>query len=329
MAHLFSPITIKSIKLPNRIVMPPMASNLATQDGKVTEELIRHYTLRAQASVGLIIVEHTYVNKQGRVNKRQLGMHSDEVIEGYKKLTDSVHSVGGIICVQLSHGGTACSREVTGSQPVGPSSIKHPRGRDLPREMSEAEIIKVIKDFGRAAERAKKAGFDMIEIHGAHGFLLNQFFSPLTNRRSDDYGGNRENRICLLVEVVREVRKAVGEDYPIFFRLGGDDRMYGGLTVEDAHWAALRLVRCGVDVIDLSGGLGGYDGQGQGYFVYLAEAVKPVVDIPVMVSGGIREPFFANKLVEAGKADLIGVGRALLKDHRWAQKALESLFSLR
>jgi 2,4-dienoyl-CoA reductase-like NADH-dependent reductase (Old Yellow Enzyme family) len=167
----------------------------------------------------------------------------------------------------------------------------------------------------------------MVEIHGAHGYLLNQFLSPLTNRRHDNYGGSRENRIRFLLEVVEEVRKAVGKDYPVFFRLGGDDRMYGGLTIEDAHWVALRLVRASVDVLDLSGGLAGYDGEGQGYFVYLAEAVKPVVDIPIMVTGGIKEPAYANQLLESGTADLIGVGRALLQDYRWMEKAKEKLVS--
>ena len=323
MVGMFSPVTIKSMALPNRIVMPPIAVYKAAFSGAITEEMIQHYVARCKTKVGLVIMEHCFVNRQGRVNLRQAGMHSEEMLENYQRLTELVHSAGGVIGVQLNHGGTACKREIIGTQPAGPSCIKHPRGTDSPREMGEAEIRRTVVDFGRAAELAKRAGFDMVEIHGAHGYLLNQFLSPLTNRRQDKYGGDRERRITFLLEVVEEVREAVGKEYPVFFRLGGDDRMYGGLTVEDAHWVALRLVRAGVDVLDLSGGLGGYDGEGQGYFVYLAEAVKPVVDIPIMVTGGIREPAFANELLESGKADLIGIGRALLKDYRWMEKALE------
>ena len=323
MAGLFSPISIKNMKLKNRIVFPPIAAYKASISGALTDELMKEYGNRAKTSVGLVIFEHAFVNMQGRVNIRQAGMHSDDLLDGYKKLTSMVHSFQGVIGAQINHGGTACRREVIGTQPAGPSCIKHPRGTDLPREMGEAEIHRTVVDFGRAAGLAKEAGFDMVEIHGAHGYLLNQFLSPLTNRRHDKYGGSRENRIRFSLEVVEEVRKVVGKDYPVFFRLGGDDRMYGGLTVEDAHWVALRLVRAGVDVLDLSGGLGGYDGQGQGYFVYLAEAIKPVVDIPIMITGGIKDPAFANHLLESGKADLVGIGRALLQDCRWVEKAVE------
>ena len=323
MAGIFSPITIKNMNLKNRIVMPPMAMYKAAFSGEITGEMMDHYVSRAEAAVGLIIMEHSFVNNQGRVNIRQAGIHSEDLLEGYLYLTERVHAVGGVMGIQLNHGGTASRREVTGAQPAGPSCIRHPRGTDLPREMRKGEIHRIITDFGKAAALAKRAGFDMVEIHGAHGYLLNQFLSPLTNKRGDEYGGSRENRIRLLVEVVEEVREAVGKDYPVFFRLGGDDRMFGGLAVDDAHWVALRLVRAGIDVLDLSGGLGGYDGEGQGYFVYLAEAVKPVVDIPIMISGGIKDPAFADYLVESGKTDLVGVGRALLADSHWLQRAIE------
>lgn len=325
MPDIFTPVTVKGMTLKNRIVMPPIAIYKAAFNGAVTEEMLHQYVIRSESSVGLVILEHCFVNTQGRVNQRQPGMHSQDLLEGYRHLTDLVHNRGGIIGAQINHGGTACKREIIGSQPAGPSAVRHPRGKDLPREMGEAEIRRIVGDFGRAAELVKQAGFDMVEIHGAHGYLLNQFLSPLTNRRNDRYGGSPENRIRFLLEVVEEVRRVVGKEYPVFFRLGGDDRMYGGLSVEDAHWVALRLVRSGVDVLDLSGGLGGYDGQGQGYFVYLAEAVKPVVDIPIMVTGGIKEPAFANQLLLSGKADLVGVGRGLLEDNQWMSKAARQL----
>lgn len=329
MVGIFSPVSIKNLNLKNRIVFPPMATYKAAFNGEITGEMFAHYVSRAEASIGLIIFEHSFVNNQGRVNVRQAGIHSEELLESLLQLTAGVHAAGGVIGIQLNHGGTACRREVTGAQPAGPSCIRHPRGVDLPREMSKAEIHRTVLDFGRAADLAKRAGFDMVEIHGAHGYLLNQFLSPLTNQRNDEYGGSRESRIRLPVELVEEVRHSVGKDYPVFFRLGGDDRMYGGLTVDDAHWIALRLVRAGVDVLDLSGGLGGYDGAGQGYFVYLAEALKPVVDIPIMISGGIKDPAFANHLVTTGKTDLVGVGRSLLEDPDWVKKGMEQLKALR
>jgi len=229
---------------------------------------------------------------------------------------------GAKIGIQITHAGSNTSSEVLGHQPLAPSPVPHPRKRnEIPRELTRDELQTIREAFAAAARRAKEAGFDMVEIHGAHGFLLNQFFSPLTNRREDEYGGSFENRLRFPREVVAAVRQAVGETFCIFYRFGADDQMPGGITTGDARRAAPLLVEAGVDVLDLSGGMCGASSTGTGFFNYLAEAVKPAVDVPVMVTGGLGDPREANRVIEEDIADLVGVGRALLADPEWALKA--------
>lgn len=323
MEGLFAPLDYRGLRLRNRIVMPPMANNMATEAGEVTREMIQHYKKRAKAEVGLVIVEHSYVHPLGRVNKNQLGIHGEHVLTGLRQLAHNIISGRAATGIQITHGGSAVASAVNGEAAVAPSPIPHPRGEEVPRELSQAEMAEIRQAFAMAARRAKLAGFNMVEIHGAHGYLLNQFYSPLTNHRSDDYGGSRENRLRFPLEVVRAVREAVGREFPVFYRLGADDGQPGGLTVDDARFAAPRLVDAGVDVLDISGGLMGSrpTGAEPGYFVPLAVAVKEVVKVPVLVTGGITDPLFAEQLIREGKADLVGIGRALLQDPNWAIKA--------
>lgn len=327
MPNLLSTLEVKGMVLKNRIVMPPMANNMATEQGEITPKLVEHYLARAKAEVGLLIVEHAYVVPMGRVNKNQLGMHDDRVIPGLRELVDAVHAAGARIGSQITHAGGAATSEVLGAIPEAPAAVRHPRGTEVPRELGVKELAVLAKAFATAARRVKAAGFDMVEIHGAHGYLLNQFYSPLTNRRKDAYGGDREKRLRFPLEVVEAVRREVGPDFPVFYRLGADDLMPGGLTAEDAKFAAPRLVEAGVDLLDVSGGLGGSrpEGAKPGYFVPLAIAVKSVVQGPVLVTGGIREPEFADQIIRDGKADLVGIGRALLADPEWARKAVAAL----
>ncbi|MGE5508997.1 MAG: NADH:flavin oxidoreductase [Chitinophagales bacterium] len=327
MSKLFSTFSVRDLKLRNRIVMPPMANNHATELGEVTDFLVEHYRRRA-GSVGLIIVEHSYVARGGHINRNQLGIYDDRLIPGLTRLVRAIHESGGVTCIQITHGGSAAASSVTGETPVAPSPVPHPAGGETPRELSQAELEEFIRAFGQAARRAKEAGFDAVEVHGAHGYLLNQFYSPLTNRRTDAFGGSREARLAFPLAVVREVRRVVGPDYPVFYRLGADDRLPGGLAVDDAVWAAPRLAAAGVDLVDVSGGFAGSrppDLQGQGYYAYLSEPVKRVSQAPVLVTGGITEPAAAEALLAEGKADLVGVGRALLADPDWAVKAKEVL----
>lgn len=328
MALLFSEYQLRGLRLKNRIVMPPMANNLATEAGEVTSRLVEHYARRAR-SVGLIIVEHAYIVPEGRISANQLGIYDDRLTAGLAKLAAAIRAAQGLSAIQITHGGSAAPAALIGQAPAAPSAVPHPLGGEIPRPLSEREVEELPAAFARAAERAKEAGFDAVEIHGAHGYLLNQFYSPLTNRRTGPWGGDsRETRLGLPLAVVRAVRGAVGPDYPVFYRLGAADRLPGGLTVEDAVYAAPLLAAAGVDLIDVSGGFTGSrppDLSGQGYFAPLSEAVKQVSPVPVLVTGGITDPQAAEELIRQGRTDLVGVGRALLADPDWPVRAQAAL----
>lgn len=328
MAGLFDPIDIKGLKLKNRIVMAPMETRMATADGEVTERHIRHYTARARGGAGLIIVEHTFVMPNGRLSPAQLSLCDDTLVAGLRQLVDAVHQQGAKIAIQLTHAGAAARRETIGEQPVGPSNVPLRSGGQPPRALTIPEIETLVEAFGEAARRAVIAGFDAVELHGAHGFLLCQFLSPLTNRRDDVYGGNPEGRARLPLEAIRKVKTKLPEDVPLFYRFGADDLTEGGLTPEEGKLIAPLLVQAGVDVIDVSGGLGG-SGQGRfnepGFFVPLAEGIKKCVAVPVIGVGNIADPEYADAVVRAGKVDLVAIGRALLSNPDFPRLAAAKL----
>ena len=324
---LLSPSKVKDVLFKNRIVLPPMQTNLATKEGFVTEKLIKHY-IRYAPWCGLIIVEHTYVLQNGRVSKWQLGIWSDKHIEGLKKLVEEIHKLDGVVAIQLNHAGARTRKSVINQQPVAPSQVSVEE--EVPRELTKEEIKEIIEAFGEAARRAAEAGFDAIEIHGAHGFLLSQFVSPLTNKRNDEYGGTLENRIRFPLEVVREVKRHV-KNMLLLYRIGATDLHPEGLTLEDSKFLAQKLVKEGIDILDVSGGLCGSQPPElqnmQGYFIPYAEEIKKTVNTLVIGGGGIKDPLFADKFVREGKVDLVYVGRAQLTDSLWAKKAVEELQS--
>ncbi len=346
---LLDPITIKNMRLNNRLVMPPMATAKALTDGHVTPEMLAYYQEKSAGGyIGLVIIEHSYVSPEGKAHERQLSAADDAVIDGLMKLASVIHGQGSKTIMQINHAGSAASPEITGGRPVAPSAVDNPRRGSSPRELDKEEIASLIKSFAAAAGRARAAGFDGVELHSAHGFLLNQFFSPLTNRRRDEYGGEVNGRIRIHLEIVQAVREALGADFPVFVRLGASDYCDGGTTIEDSIMAAQALEAAGVDVLDVSGGFCGFSipgastgpaaagaahddgenagaGGGSGYFAPLTEALKQVVGIPVILTGGIKDPGVADRLLREGKADLIGVGRAILADSLWAKKAVEAL----
>jgi len=318
---VLDPIEIKGLSLKNRIVMPPMHTGLATAEGDVTDSHISHYVPRSKA-IGLVIIEHSYVSIAGKCTERQLGIYDDNLIQGLEKLSSRVHAVGTPVVIQINHAGSKASTEITGLKPVAPSPSGTARG------LRSEEIEDLTEAFAKAAERAMKAGFDGVEIHGAHGFLLNQFFSSLTNQRRDKYGGSLENRMRFPLEVVQRVKEKVGGRL-LLYRLGAEDLDPAGIQIEDSKKLAAKLEEAGVDVIDVSGGLCGSTPaqlQGkQGYFVPQAQQIKRVVNMPVIGVGGIREPEYADILVREGRVDLVAVGRALLEDSDWAMKAVQRL----
>jgi len=329
MSYLLKPLQTGTLTLSNRLVMPPMATAKAELDGKVTQAILDYYAEKSAGGyLSLIIIEHSFITAEGKASAQQLSAADDSMIEGLRKLVAVIHGNGSKTVMQLNHAGSAATEEVTGSTPVAPSAVKNPRQGTMPLELTHEGIAAIIKAFKDAAQRTKEAGFDGVEIHSAHGYLLNQFFSPLTNKRTDEYGGDVHNRIRLHLQVIEAVRAAVGEDFPILLRLGASDYTEGGTTLEDSQIAAQAFEKAGVCLLDISGGFSGFNvpgHTGQGFFAPLSEAIKQVVSIPVILTGGITEVQAAEQLLKEGKADLIGIGRALLKDSQWAQKAIESL----
>jgi 2,4-dienoyl-CoA reductase-like NADH-dependent reductase (Old Yellow Enzyme family) len=311
-----------------------MANSLSDDSGMVTDKHIAHYVRRAQAGVGMVIVEHAYIQRAGRVDARQLGIHDDAVIPGLRRLAETVRACDTVVGIQITHGGGKASLETSGSQPVAPSDGVVPSSGKTEYEVSRAltagEIATIAQDFVNAARRAIEAGFDFVEVHGAHGYLLNQFMSPLTNRRADDYGGSLDGRLQMPLRVVQAVRQVVDEEHLLLYRLGANDYMEGGLTAEEGCESAKALVAAGVDVLDISGGLCGaqppdWDGSSQGYFVPMASAIRGEVDSPVVVAGGITDPLFADRVIHEEKVDLVAIGRAMLKNPEWAEEARKTL----
>lgn len=330
MAGLLTPLMIKGHTLSNRIVLPPMANNMATERGEVTDAHIEHYVRRASAGVGMVIVEHAYVRPDGRFTAQQLGIYDDFLTPGLRRLADAVRACGTVVGIQINHAGGRGAAELIGGQPISASDVLVPRATEPARAATKVEIAEIVEAFAAAARRAMVAGFDFVEVHGAHGYLLSQFLSPLTNRRTDEYGGDLIGRLRLPLKVVRAVRQAVGDDALLLYRLGAKDYMPGGLTLEEGKRAAIALVEAGVDLLDISGGLcgsvmPGWDGVSQGYFVPMAAEIRAAVKVPVVVAGGITEPEFADCVIREGKADLVAIGRAMLADPDWAAKAREKL----
>ncbi len=327
--RLFSEITLHTMTLKNRVVMPPMCTNYATIGGAVTDRLIDYYTARARGGVGLINVEFAYVHPAGKVFDHMLGIYDDRLIPGLKRLSDSVHQGGARIIIQIAHGGRRGHSDITGSTLVAPSPIPRLNG-ETPKELSREEIEDLLQAFILAARRAKKAGFDGVMIHMAHGYLLQQFLSPFSNARTDRYGGDLEGRSRFPLEVVREVRREVGGDYPLTCRICGDEFLKGGFDLSQSIGLAKMLEANGANALEVSAGT---HETGQvitappyypmGFLSPLSEAIKKEVKIPVGAVGRIHTPELAEELLRQGKADLIAVGRGLIADPDWPRKARE------
>lgn len=312
---------VKGYTLRNRIVMPPMQSGRATFEGAVTNRLINFYVKRL-AFVGLPIVEHSYVSPNGKLSLKQLGIYDDALVPGFAKLAIAIHGVGAPAVLQITHAGGVANSKVINTQPAGPSA----QGKT--RELKKVELEAIAEEFVLAAQRAAKAGFDGVELHGAHGYLLCQFFSPLLNKRRDEFGGSLENRMRFPLMVTEKVRKVL-KGKLLLYRLGADDLTPNGIQVADSVAFAAKMEEAGVDIIDVSGGMCGAEPKQlqevKGYFIPQAHEIKKVVKVPVVGVGGIIEAEHADRLVREGIVDLVAVGRALLKDPDWAEKAVKSL----
>jgi len=298
-----------------------MQSGRATFEGAVTSRLVNFYVVRC-GSLGLPIVEHAYVSLIGKLGAKQLGIYDDALVTGLGKLAGSIHGTGAPAVLQITHAGCIANKTVINAEPIGPST------RDKSRALHVAELESVAEEFALAAGRAVRAGFDGVELHGAHGYLLNQFFSPLFNKRQDEFGGSLENRIRFPLMVVERVRETLNGGL-LLYRLGADDLDPNGIGKEESAAFAVKLEQAGVDVIDVSGGMCGSDPKQlrrvKGYFVPQASQIRKAIKVPVIGVGRITQAEHADKLVRDGLVDLVAVGRAFLKDPRWAEKALQAV----
>jgi len=327
--HLFSPITIHTMTLKNRVVMPPMCTAYATIAGAVTDRLIHYYAARARGGVGLVDVEFTYIHPAGKIFDHMLGIYDDKLIPGLKRLTAAIHREGAKIIIQISHGGRRGHSDITGSMPVAPSPIPRLNG-ETPKELSLGEIEELIHAFILASRRANEAGFDGVMMHMAHGYLIQQFLSPLSNIRTDRYGGDLEGRSRFALEILVGIRRELGKDYPITCRLCGDEYVKGGFDLNQSIQLAKVLEANGMNAIEVSAGthetaqvMIAPPYYPMGFLSHLSEKIRKEVRIPVGIVGRIHTPELAEQLLEQGKADLIAVGRALIADPEWPKKAQE------
>ncbi len=327
---LFSPFRIGRLELKNRIVMPPMATNFAGADGLVNDRHIAYYEKRANGGVGYITFEHTGVLKEGQASANMTLIDSDEKVAPFRKLVEAIHRTGGKIVIQINHAGRQTSSTITGSQIVAPSAIPCPVRREMPRALSQKEIQQIVEAFVQAARRVQETGADGVEIHMAHGYLLDQFLSPFSNQRKDEYGGNTERRMRAPCEVLRAVRNQVGSDFPVICRLSADEYVEGGLRLEESKEIAKALEKNGASALHISAcvAASGYLNHPpyyveEGVFAHLAQGIKSVVRLPVITVGRIRTPELANRILEDEKADLISMGRALIADPALPLKACQ------
>lgn len=331
--HVFSPISIGNMVVKNRLVVPPMVSNYANEDGTCTEQFISYHEEKAKGGWGLIIVEDYKINPEAGGFVKLPGLWDDSQIESHKQLTERVHQHGAKIAAQIYHAGRETCAEITGVQPVAPSAIPDPVVNAMPRELSVEEIHELVEQFGDTALRAKKAGFDAVEIHGAHGYLVNQFMSPFSNKRIDQYGGTILNRARFALEVIANIRSKIGTDFPLIYRMSVNEFVEGGLTTEDSKVISMLLENAGIDLIHASNGVYASTetiipptAVGHAWSANISEELKKVVSIPVIAVGRINDPLIAESVLRSKQADMISMGRGSLADPHLPNKAQAGQF---
>ena len=340
MSHLFSPIKIKSIEFKNRIVVSPMCE-YSSEDGFATDWHLVHLGARAVGGAGLILTEANAVSPEGRISYGDLGIYKDEHIQKLKQITDFIHANGSVAGTQLAHAGRKASHtkpwdggtqilpgEPNGWQSVAPSNVAFTYKEQAPLELDKAGIEKVKADFKSAAKRSLDAGFKLIELHGAHGYLIHEFLSPLSNQRTDEYGGSFENRIRFLLEVIESVQEVWPDELPLFVRISATDWTQGGWTADDSLALAKILINKGVDLVDCS--TGGNVANAKipvkpGYQVEFAERIKKETGLLTGAVGMITKSAQANEIIEQGEADMIFIAREFLRDPNFPLRAAHEL----
>ncbi|MBA4418456.1 MAG: NADH:flavin oxidoreductase [Syntrophus sp. (in: bacteria)] len=331
MSSLFETSSINGLMLSNRFVRSATWEGLAAPDGAITPELVKRTVELARGGVGLIIGGHTHVSREGQVTPWQLGIYKDEFIPGLKRLTDAVHENNGKIIMQLTHSGIFADETLTRQAPLVVSSMDG-FGKGPQREITQEDIKGLISAFSSGAKRAQQAGFDGIQLHSAHGYLLGQFLSPLFNKRNDEYGGSIQNRARIHCEICRSIRAETGHDFPLFIKMNCDDFLENGLPPEESLQAALLFEEAGFDAIELSGGTvylsalppsrTGINHEGkEAYFKEYALMFKKAINIPLILVGGIRSFEVAEMLLNDGIADYIAMSRPFIREpdliNRW------------
>ena len=332
MSKLFETTEIKGMKLANRFVRSATWEGMATEDGGCTPRLMEVYQSLAEGEMGLIITSHAYMRTDGQAGLFQLGIYDDHLKNGLMQMVKAVHMAKGKIVAQISHAGFFANPKLSGMTPLAVSPAEE-FGKSPRRIMTEKDIHDIVVSFGQAAKRAKEVGFDGVQLHGAHGYLMSQFLSPAFNKRTDRYGGTVENRARALIETLGEVRSAVGKDYPVLVKLNSEDYLEGGFTLTDSLKVGRLLQDAGIDAIEVSGGTvvsgtlspsrcGVNLEEKEAYFRDASKAFKETLDVPIMLVGGVRSPDLAEKLLEQGYADYFSMSRPVIREpgliKRWA-----------
>jgi 2,4-dienoyl-CoA reductase-like NADH-dependent reductase (Old Yellow Enzyme family)/thioredoxin reductase len=320
--ELLKPGMIKNVQIKNRVSLAPMERGYANMDGSISQRYIDYLVERAKNGVGMMNVESTYIDGKQRGRLYQVGLYEDSLIPSHKHLTDAVHKYGAKIVAEIQHPGRQAGAMVNGVRPIGPSAVPcFATGGDVPKEMTIPEIKELIGLFAKAAVRAKSAGYDMVSIHGGHGYIINAFASPFSNKRMDEYGGTRENRFRLAYEVYDAVRSAVGNEYPVGYRMSADEFIEGGLTLDDTKVLAKGFESRGIDFLDISAGI--YEsvdiiappiGMPLGCLVFLAAEIKEIVEVPIIATGRINDMVFAENILKNNQADFVHMVRAFNAD---------------
>ena len=321
MSMLFTPGKIGTLGLPNRLVRSATAERMADADGRPRPQLRALYEELVRGGVGLIVTGHMVVHPSGKAHAEMTGIHSDEMVPGLAELAEAVHRQGGRVVAQINHGGMQCSRE-TVPQTIAPSKVEVPFLSRPAREMTRDEIALLIQAYGQAARRAREAGFDGVQLHGAHGYLIGQFLSPFVNRRTDEWGGDLEGRMHFLRAVSGAMREQVGPHYPVLIKLGVMDGVEGGLTPEEGVRVVAALEGMGLDAVEISGGIGGDRNinartgirceTDEGYFRPLARQARLATRLPIVLVGGFRTRRVMEEVLAAGEADFISLCRPLI-----------------
>jgi 2,4-dienoyl-CoA reductase-like NADH-dependent reductase (Old Yellow Enzyme family) len=321
MTKLFEPGRIASLTLANHLVRSATAEYMADEAGRPEPPMVEMYEALAQGGVGLIITGHAFVHSSGRCRLTMTGVHDDDLIPSLEALTKAVHSHGGKVAMQINHGGRRCAEDAIDGEPLAPSPVPQTRGDPRPQELNEAQIRELIGAYGRAAGRAKAAGFDGVQLHGAHGYLINQFNSPAANWRKDRWGGSVARRMRFLGEIAAAVRDEVGGDYPVLIKLGIQDFVRDGLTLDDGVEIVRHLADWGIDAVEISGGMGGQSVRKdilhpdeEAYFLPQARKAREATDLPLILVGGLRSKSVMERILEEGTADFISLCRPLIRE---------------